>query len=63
MEERTRTIMALSIVGLYISVVLILLLWSIISDEGDLNHYFVLLNNTNFLLWPVGFVMGYYFKK
>ena len=63
MDEKTRTIISVSIVGLYIVVVLTLLVWSMVSESGDLNHFFDLLNKANFLLGPVGFIMGYYFKN
>lgn len=63
MDEKTRTLIAILIVGLYVTVVLTLLVWAMISESGDLNLFFDLLNKANFLLGPVGFVMGYYFKK
>lgn len=63
MDERTRTVIAVSIVGLYFIVVLTLLVWAMVSESGDLNQFFDLLNKANFLLGPVGFVMGYYFKN
>ena len=62
MEEKTRTIVALSIVGLYLIVVLTMLGWSLFHQEGDISAFFDNLNKANFLLGPVGFVMGYYFK-
>lgn len=63
MDARTRTVIALSIVGLYVTVVLVLLVWSLMSKAGDIGQFFDFLNKANFLLGPVGFVMGYYFKK
>ena len=63
MEEKTRTIIALFIVGLYVAVVLIMLSWSLFHQEGDIAAFFENLNKANFLLGPVGFVMGYYFKN
>ena len=63
MDAKTRSIIALTIVGLYLVVVLTLLVWNIVSDAGDMGLFFDHLNKANFLLGPVGFVMGYYFKK
>lgn len=62
MENKTRTAIALSIVGLYITVVLVMLFWSLFHPDGDISAFFENLNKANFLLGPVGFVMGYYFK-
>ncbi len=62
MENKTRAIIALSVVGLYIVVVLTLLVWNMKSPGGDMGRFFDYLNRANFLLGPVGFVMGYYFK-
>lgn len=61
-DTKTRTIIALSVVGLYLFVVLSLLFWSMFSEAGDMGMFFDHLNRANFLLGPVGFVMGYYFK-
>ena len=63
MEAKTRSIIALSVVGLYLIVVLTLLGWTMASTAGDMGLFFEHLNRANFLLGPVGFVMGYYFKK
>lgn len=63
MDAKTRTLIALSIVWLYIVVVITLLAWSMLSEAGDIGLFFDYLNKANFLLGPVGFVMGYYFKK
>jgi len=63
MDAKTRTIVALSIVGLYLVVVLSMLYWSLFSEAGDISGFFEHLNKANFLLGPVGFVMGYYFKS
>ncbi|MGP5309250.1 hypothetical protein [Vreelandella alkaliphila] len=63
MENKTRTTIALSIVGLYATVVLVMLFWSLFHHEGDISAFFENLNKANFLLGPVGFVMGYYFKN
>jgi hypothetical protein len=62
MEKTTRAVIALSVVGLYLVVVLTLLVWNIMSPGGDMGLFFDYLNRANFLLGPVGFVMGYYFK-
>ena len=62
-DSSTRTIIALSIVGLYLVVVLTLMIWNLTSEVGDISMFFDQLNKANFLLGPVGFVMGYYFKK
>ena len=62
MENRTRTTVALLIVGLYLVVVLTMLFWSLFHHDGDIAAFFENLNKANFLLGPVGFVMGYYFK-
>ena len=63
MDAKTRTAIALSIVGLYVTVVLVLLGWALTSEKGDIGQFFEFLNKANFLLGPVGFVMGYYFKN
>ena len=63
MENKTRTTIALSIVGLYAIVVLTMLFWSLFHPDGDISSFFENLNKANFLLGPVGFVMGYYFKN
>lgn len=63
MENKTRTTIALSIVGLYSTVVLTMLFWSLFHPDGDISAFFENLNKANFLLGPVGFVMGYYFKN
>lgn len=63
MDAKTRSIIALSVVGLYLTVVLVLLVWNMVSDAGDMGLFFDHLNKANFLLGPVGFVMGYYFKQ
>lgn len=63
MEDKTRTTIALSIVGLYATVVLVMLFWSLFHPDGDVGAFFEHLNKANFLLGPVGFVMGYYFKN
>lgn len=63
MDAKTRSIIALSIVSLYILVVLTLLVWNMVSQAGDMGLFFDHLNKANFLLGPVGFVMGYYFRK
>jgi hypothetical protein len=63
MDSKTRTIIALSIIGLYIGVVIALMAWNMLSSSGDMGIFFDHLNKANFLLGPVGFVMGYYFKK
>lgn len=63
MEQNTRRTIALSIVGLYATVVLALLSWSLFHPDGDISAFFEHLNKANFLLGPVGFVMGYYFKN
>lgn len=63
MEGKTRTVIALSIVGLYAIVILSMLFWSLFTTEGDISGFFEHLNKANFLLGPVGFVMGYYFKN
>ncbi|GBL00741.1 hypothetical protein VH1709_contig00050-0058 [Vibrio harveyi] len=63
MEEKARTTIALSIVGLYATVVLVMLVWSLFHTDGDISAFFENLNKANFLLGPVGFVMGYYFKN
>lgn len=62
-DYQTRTIIALSIVGLYLVVVLTLMVWNLNSKNGDISMFFEQINKANFLLGPVGFVMGYYFKK
>ncbi|MDN3521151.1 hypothetical protein [Halomonas ramblicola] len=63
MDAKTRNIIALLVIGLYLIVVLSLLVWNMVSEAGDMGLFFDHLNKANFLLGPVGFVMGYYFKK
>jgi hypothetical protein len=58
-----KNILALAIVGLYIIVTLILLVWNMTSAAGDIGMFFDQMSKANFLLGPVGFVLGYYFKK
>ena len=55
--------MAFTIVGLYAVVVLSLLGWGLFSKHGDPGLFFKYMAQANFLLGPVGFVLGYYFKK
>ena len=62
MQKNTRTIIAISIIGLYLTVVLTMLFWSLFHKDGDITAFFENLNKANFLLGPVGFIMGYYFK-
>ena len=54
MEKTTRAVIALSVVGLYLVVVLTLLVWNIMSPGGDMGLFFDYLNRANFLLGPVG---------
>lgn len=63
MESKLRMIISLSIIGLYITVVLSLLIWSMVSDEGDIAHFFNYLSDANVLLGPVGIILGYYLRK
>jgi len=63
MDDKTRTFIAAAIVSLYVVVVCTLLVWSMFSQAGDIGLFFDYLNKANFLLGPVGFVMGYYFKN
>jgi hypothetical protein len=60
---KPRTIIAFLIVGLYIVVTLTLLFWNIFSEAGDVGLFFNQMGKANFLLGPVGFVMGYYFRR
>jgi hypothetical protein len=62
MEKKTKAIIALSVVGLYIVVVLTLLMWNMKSPGGDMGRFYDYFNKAYFLLGPVGFVMGCYFK-
>lgn len=58
---RTKNVLAIGIVGLYVVVTLAILGWNLISDAGDLAHFFDQMGKANFLLGPVGFVLGHYF--
>jgi hypothetical protein len=60
---KVRNFLAFSIVGLYILVTLVLLGWNMFSEAGDMGSFFDQMGKANFLLGPVGFVIGYYFKR
>lgn len=55
-----RHVLALIIVGLYAVVTLALLAYNMCS--GDMSSFFEQMNKANFLLGPVGFVIGGYFR-
>lgn len=58
-----KKIIALSIIGLYVFVTIVILFWNILGEAGDMGHFFDQMGKANFLLGPVGFVIGYYFRK
>ncbi len=58
---KIRELIAIVIVGLYAIVLLSILCWSLFGD-GDPGMFFEYMGKANFLLGPVGFVLGYYFK-
>ena len=62
--HKIRGLLAVMIVGLYVFVVVVLLI-NQVSDRtwGDISEFFVQMSQANFLLAPVGFVLGYYFSK
>ncbi len=62
-KMKAREVLAYSVVGLYIVVTLTLLISNVASEAGDMGLFFDQMSKANFLLGPVGFVMGYYFKK
>jgi hypothetical protein len=59
----TKDIISLSVVGLYVFVTLVLLFWNIASAGGDVSLFFEQMSKGNFLLGPLGFILGHYFKQ
>ena len=49
--------------SLILVVTLVLLGWNMFSGAGDMGSFFDQMGKANFLLGPVGFVIGYYFKR
>lgn len=62
-DNRVRHCLALGIGGLYVVVTLSLLVYCLASPSSDMAAFFEKMEKANFLLAPVGFVMGYYFSR
>lgn len=62
MLKSPKNVIALMVVALYMLVVLFLLVANTVGDGGDIAAFFEQMNKANFLLGPVGFVMGHYFR-
>lgn len=60
---QVKSIISLAVIGLYVLVTITLLIWNIRGEAGDMGLFFDQMSKANFLLGPVGFVMGYYFRK
>lgn len=63
MKNGIRSTIALSIIFLYIIVTIVLLAYNLFSSSGDMYHFFDQMGKANFLLGPVGFIIGFYFGK
>lgn len=65
MDAKTiiKSIIALLVIGLYVIVTLTILIFTLRQPGGDVPMFFDRMSNANFLLGPVGFVIGYYFRQ
>ncbi len=62
MKLVVKDVLAITIVALYAVIALALMIWNMVSEAGDMVHYFNQMGKANFLLGPVGFVLGHYFR-